>query len=176
MPRRSFRIWALVAVASLIVTAALMAQYGGGYTWSPQRYWEGRPDFSRGDSFGYFVWNDPDGWHLRWTVPNGRTVSYSGTIRCNGTFTNMGPTGFEPGDTFRRATRGSAEFYATAHFGDQDGVDFRMDRDASYVVFDLKIDGHTAKPYQIRVGAESTRPYALPVRIDRSPATPSGWW
>ena len=51
MTRQSILIAASAVL--LIVAVSLSAQYGGQpYQWSPQRYWEGRPDFSRGGCEG----------------------------------------------------------------------------------------------------------------------------
>ncbi len=175
MTRQSILIAASAVL--LIVAVSLSAQYGGQpYQWSPQRYWEGRPDFSRGEARGYFIWNDPDGWHVRWTTSNGERHRYTGTIRCNGTFYYVHPVGLDPTDYFSLSSRGRIQYDTRVQHAEQDGVDFRMDMKATKVVFDLSMDGRQVPPYLVRVGATSLRPQFLPLQIDRDPANMGYWY
>jgi hypothetical protein len=170
MGRRSLFVAGVAILAAFCV--AVVAQ---DYTWSPLRWWEGRPSFTEGTEVGYFVWNDEGGWHLRWTSSRGERHRFSGIVRCNGAFVNFMPMSMGPGDWAKQSSRGLLQFDAQALRYDKDGMDFRMDQSATYIVLDLRIDGRAAPTRMVRIGRNSIRPQDMPVRINRDPQGPGFW-
>jgi hypothetical protein len=57
----------------------------------------GQPIYIPGRAIAYFVWQDTNGWHLRWTS-NREVVYFTGRITSNGQFTAVQPVNFTPGN------------------------------------------------------------------------------
>ncbi len=152
--RTLFRI--AVAVAFLVCLAAA-AQQG--------RYWEGRPDFVPGDARGYFIWNDDNGWHVRWTTKGERHL-FAGTITCDGIFMDVRAIS-QTGD-FIKKTANNTILFDTEAAGDMDGVDFRLSPSTTTVTFDLKMDGRAATLDRVRIGKAKHLPDRMPFRIVRT--------
>lgn len=131
------------------------------------RYWEGRPDFTKGEAKGYFIWNDMEGWHVRWTT-GGRTHRFSGTIGCDGKFVDYTAVSRDRGDHITKSAPGTIRFDATAS-GGADGVDFRLTENTTYVTFDLSVDGARVAPHQVHLGAHNHRAESMPLKIWRVP-------
>jgi hypothetical protein len=106
----------LVVLASLALAAAALGAAQG-------RFWEGRPEFVKGEAKGYFIWNDPDGWHIRWTTRGERHV-FSGKVACDGRFAEVKAVAREKADFIKKTSDSAIEFDAVAA-GDLDGFDFR---------------------------------------------------
>ena len=151
--------WIQAAVlASLALAAAAL--------WASQgRYWEGRPELDKGEARGYFLWNDPDGWHVRWVTRGERHV-FSGQVTCDGRFLEVRAVAKERGDFIKKTSDSSIEFDARAA-GDLDGFDFRLSPSTGWVAFDFKIDGRRAQIQEVKMGRGKRHPDGLPFRIYR---------
>lgn len=150
---------AAVVVAAILASVAAVAQKG--------RYWEGRPDFAPGEARGYFIWNDSNGWHLRWTTKGERHL-FAGTITCDGLMLDVKAVSREKSDFVKQTSDNTIRFDAKAA-GDMDGVDFRLSPSTQSVSFDLRMDGQRVPPNGIRIGHGRHHPESVPFKITRNP-------
>jgi hypothetical protein len=130
-----------------------------------RRYWEGRPAFTAGENRGYYVWNDPDGWHIRWTTRGDRHV-FAGTLKCDGVFEDFEAVSAEGRDFIKKISLDTLRF-DTVVKGGADGMNFRLSPSTKTLTFDLRIDGRTALPEEVRVGRDKVRPEKVPFTIVR---------
>ncbi len=155
----------LILPLSLLLSLCLAAAAQSRYQ---DRYWEGRPDFTKGEAKGYFIWNDAEGWHVRWTT-EGKAHRFSGAITCDGQFKDYKAVSRDKGDWIKKTAPNAIRFDATAS-GGADGVDFRMTESATYVTFDLSMDGARVPAQLVRLGANNRRAESVPLTIARRPA------
>jgi hypothetical protein len=149
---------AAVALA-ILASVAAVAQKG--------RYWEGRPDFVPGEAKGYFIWNDANGWHLRWSTKGGRHI-FAGTVTCDGLLLDVKAVSREKSDFVKQTSENTIRFDAKAA-GDMDGVDFRLSPSTQSVSFDLRMDGQRVAPEMVRIGHGRHHPESVPFGIKRNP-------
>ncbi len=147
----------LLLTAALVVSTIALANQG--------RYWRGRPAFTAGQAKGYFIWNDSNGWHVRWTT-KGRKHVFSGTITCDGAFLHAKAVSKDRKDFIKKTAADTIRFDAVAH-GGMDGVDFRLSPSTRTLTFDLTVDGHRASPQEVRIGRHKKRPASVPFTIQR---------
>lgn len=76
--RRVFVSLPLLMLALLPVTTTAT----GPLAQAPAAF-EGRPQFKEGSDRSYFVWNDGDDWHIRWTTL-GQMQTFTGSVRAMG--------------------------------------------------------------------------------------------
>lgn len=171
----------------LIITLALfclLAFSGIAAAWTSET--ENRPFrfASGGGAAGYYVWQDQDGFHL-WTLPAGANHSFTGTIRTDGRFSVIRGHHLDAGESFasyaeikqrswfeginlsspeRYLGAGleaeceprSITFKFTASEG-SDGLYFQV-TGASFVKFELLLDGRATPRHQIWYGGSSWHP------------------
>ena len=65
----------MVGFLMAVMTTAAMAQSAATF--------DGKPDFSKGDEIGYYVWSTGDEWHVRWTT-NGTMHRFNGSVLAEG--------------------------------------------------------------------------------------------
>jgi hypothetical protein len=128
-------------------------------------WWQGRPDFTKGEALGYFVWRDAEGWHVRWTT-KGKRRTFSGTVSCDGAFMQFAPVAKGRRDYVKKVAEHTIKFDTVVE-GGMDGIDFRLSPSTETVTFDLLMDGERVAPELVRVGAGKTRPPKVPFSIDR---------
>jgi hypothetical protein len=68
---------ALVAVGLLVISATALSAD------TPVGRFDGRPEFSKGEALGYFVWREGDTWKVRWTT-FGAEHRFSGRVAVEG--------------------------------------------------------------------------------------------
>lgn len=159
---RVFRITcssALVLVLAALAASAISAA-------ASQDHWKGRPDFEAGEAIGYFIWQDDNGWHARWTTKGEKSRTFSGSITCDGDFTQFEAVKKDRRDMIKKDSDSRLRF-DTKTQGGIDGLDFRLSPSTRRVTFDLKIDGAAAEASQVRLGAKKERPSSVPFTIDR---------
>jgi hypothetical protein len=169
---------------SILLAMFLIAFTGSAFAWSPSI--EGKPDqFVNGGPKGYYIWHDDHGFHI-WTSTLGREHVFSGVIHTDGRLYNIKGHHLEDGDTFKVSSdprenawfkfsegdgdRGHFSFggrevgleHDKIHFkfntaGGSDGLNFRI-KDASYVDFDLFIDGRPVPRREIHIGDNGWHP------------------
>src|SRR5262245_13156997 len=130
-----------------------------------KEYWKGKPEFTAGENKGYYIWQDDDGWHLRWTT-KGKPIVYAGTLTCSGDFTDFKPVKKEKGEIIKKESNKLLRF-DTRTEGGIDGLDFRLSPSTRTVTFDLNMDGAKASATYVKVGRNKTHPTTVPFTIDR---------
>ncbi len=50
---------------------------------------EGKPTFLPGKDYGYFIWNDGQEWHVRWSGTGGHWINFSGEITAEADFPSV---------------------------------------------------------------------------------------
>ncbi|QDT56526.1 hypothetical protein Pan44_45810 [Caulifigura coniformis] len=110
----------------------------------------------------YYVWSDPDGWHIRSACKSGYFAGFQGEITAiNGTFEKIRPIALEakgahPDSWLLNPERTTLKF--TMHTGDKpDGFDFTIKGKDASLTFDLKI-GNKERPKQIFIGYDNLHP------------------
>jgi hypothetical protein len=152
-------------IGTALALACLVAAGASTVLAKEDRYWKGRPSFDVGETLGYFVWQDDQGWHVRWTT-RGAKHKFSGTITCDGFFSKVDAVGANPRDFIRRTGDDRISF-DTAVGGGRDGVDFTLSPSTKSLTFDLRMDGKPVAPAQVRIGAGKRRPASVPFTIDK---------
>jgi len=110
----------------------------------------------------YYVWSDPDGWHIRSACKSGYFAGFQGEITAiNGTFEKIRPIALEakgahPDSWSLNPERNTLKF--AMHTGDRpDGFDFTIKGKDASVTFDLKI-GNKERAKQIYIGHDNLHP------------------
>ena len=124
-----------------------------------------KPAFAPGESSGYFVWNDDDGWHVRWTTQRGKHV-FTGTVSCDGSFNKFHPFRKEGNDYVKKVSENSIHFDTRTGEG-VDGADFTLSPSSRTITFDLKMDGTAAPVDAVKIGRRKQHPPKVPFTIDR---------
>lgn len=124
---------------------------------TPYRDFQHQPSsFNPGQSFGYYIWHDPGGWHVRTTTP-ANTHTFHGTIRIDGEFWAVRTFSPDTGDIVLHDLNQNTIQFKFNTSGEADGLDFDV-RDASYVQFELYIDGRIAQRNEIALGRYNHHP------------------
>jgi len=166
-----------------LVVIFLLAFTGSAFAWTseiterPFRFSDG------GGAPGYYVWQDAYGFHL-WALPGTGSHIFMGTIRTNGRFYNIREHHLDGGESFKtypdiqdnflfEISPTSEErfvfpgveaecdvhkiFFKFSTSDASDGLHFDVS-DASYVSFELLMDGHGIARNQIWYGKSSWHP------------------
>lgn len=175
-----------------LVGLLLVALTGSAFAWSPRL--DGKPDqFYPGGPRGYYVWHDDNGFHI-WTTNRGSEHTYSGVIRTDGRFVHVRGHNLEEGDSFKLYSDARERTWFEASesdrgnrfvlkgrevgydndkirfkfdtIGGSDGLNFRI-KDASYVEFDLFVDGHPVNHREIHIGDNGWHPHSHHFRFEQ---------
>jgi hypothetical protein len=122
---------------------------------------DGKPEFEKGEDFGYFLWHDGDGVHLRWTT-KGLKHEFAGTVTSDGAIEKLRGVRLEGPDWLAR-TGPSGFKFKTITEGGVDGVDFRTE--GGEYTFDLNVDGHPVALDHITVGGGGVHPKQNPFPV-----------
>jgi hypothetical protein len=122
----------------------------------------------------FYLWHDPQGWHLRSACKENLLGTFTGSIELSaGEFGRLRPIGLETKGKHIDLwavdeTRRKIEFkiFTTGSF---DGFDFTVNKakDAQ-VVFDLKV-GDKHQPARIFIGKENAHPVEVPFSLPAEP-------
>lgn len=171
----------------LIITLAviyLIAFTGSVFAWTSET--EGRPFrfASGGGATGYYVWQDEHGFHV-WMLPAGGSHTFTGTIRTDGRLFDVRGHQLDGGESFQaypdirnrfwfealnpaslsrfvfpglEAECDSHKIFFKLNASDgSEGIHFDVSG-ASYVAFELLLDGHGTARQQIWYGGSSWHP------------------
>jgi hypothetical protein len=119
-----------------------------------------------GNALGYFIWRDGERWYLK-TTTRGAERQFSGTVRTNGRFTDLGRDNLEDNDVTRVNSNSAELSFDLRTAGGLDGFSFRTSSD-SEVTFDLYLDGQAISTSNISIGRQNMRPGANPFSINRT--------
>jgi hypothetical protein len=111
----------------------------------------------------YYVWTDPDGWHVRSCCKDKYFATFKGevTLKNGGTFEKFRPIelerkGAHPDAWEVSADRTKLQFIINSS-DHPDGFDFTVKGDEAAVVFDLKVAGKE-QPKRIFIGHDNLHP------------------
>lgn len=170
-------------LSAMLTVLCLITLTGSAFAWSGRADVEGKPDEL--NHKGYYIWQDNSGFHI-WTTNVGRDRVYSGVIRTDGEIHRVRGNRLEQGDSFRfyndeqsdRTWFRDSEGEKRRHFifgrneldTEQDRIRFKFDNDggsdglnfsvrgASYLEFDLYVDGKPVSRKQVYIGEEGWHP------------------
>lgn len=172
----------LVIVGLLLITLS-----GNAFAWSGKADIEGSPGkLTLGIQSGYFIWQDEGGFHI-WTTAHDEKHVFTGTIRTDGDFFQVKGHRLESGDSFRVADNPwfRDDDNGRRHFQNKgrllnldkdklqfklettrgsDGINFNI-RGASYIDFDLYMDGKPVSRKDIRISDIGWHPEAHHFRL-----------
>jgi hypothetical protein len=118
---------------------------------------EGKPKlFNPGNSLGYFMWQDKDGFHLR-TTSSGMEHVFSGTIHTNGRFENIFGKTSETNDYSRVNEEWDKITFKFTNSGRESGIDLSL-KGGTYITFDLFMDDNPMNPENIFIGSDGWHP------------------
>lgn len=124
------------------------------FAWSPQL--EGKPEFYRGETSGYFIWYDDSGLHLR-TTTRGQIHNFSGVLHTDGKFTDVQAIRLEAADAYKVNSSENQIKFNLDTGSLIDGFDFKVEG-GQEIVFNLLIDGHPISTDEIHGGTGSWHP------------------
>ncbi|MCP4410004.1 MAG: PKD domain-containing protein, partial [Gammaproteobacteria bacterium] len=122
------------------------------------------PDYTPGQAKGYYLWLDPQTylWHLAWSG-DGLTHTFSGDIIANAPIISATTQHFEPGESINLSGN-TLSLVATTETISQDMIIFALDRTATELTLDLRIDD-AYYPFNIHLGQADQRPATAPFRL-----------
>jgi hypothetical protein len=156
--------WKFAMSAALVAVLAALAFVPVSHA-AKKEYWKGRPEIKEGEVKGYFIWEDGDGFHARWTTKGGKSI-FSGTVTCDGEFMQFEAVKKDEKDLIKKDSATTIRFDARTQ-GGVDGFNVRVSPSTRSVTFNLKIDGAWASAQDVRLGEKKERPSSVPFTIDR---------
>lgn len=171
----------------IILGLLLISLSGSAFAWSGKADAEGKPSkLALGIQSGYFIWQDDNGFHV-WTATHNEAHVFTGTIRTDGDFAHVKGHRLENGDSFKvdddgwfrdngngkrhfehrgrllNLDRDKIQFKLETARG-SDGLDFNI-RGASYIDFDLYIDGKQVSKKDIHISDMGWHPQSHQFRL-----------
>lgn len=140
-------------IALTLVT--LFAFPGAALAWPGST--EGTPRaFDAGDSRGFFIWHNDNGWHIR-TTTHGREHVFTAVIKTDGRFVGVDGKKLENDDRVRLSPDRDTLHIRLETAGGADGVDFRV-AGGDRLTFNLFMDGRPVDNDQIYLGRHGVHP------------------
>ncbi len=146
---------AILVLLSLAAAATVSAVDG--------RVCSGKPNFASRESKGYFIWRDPQGWHIRWATKGHQRV-YSGSITSDAAFSACEGTAQGHEDAVVLAAPHLIRFESRSAGGVK-GIDLDLGPDATKLSFDLQMDGTPVDSDWVRLGYRGNRPPGVPFTV-----------
>ncbi|MBN1993692.1 MAG: PKD domain-containing protein [Anaerolineae bacterium] len=124
----------------------------------------GVPEYEPGQAKNLYLWLDPDTylWRLACSGENTSTHTFAGSITANAPILSATPTDFEAGDSV--TVNGNTLTLTATEAISQDLVSFVLDRSATELTIDLKIDG-AYRPFNIKIGEAQAMPGTAPFQL-----------
>jgi hypothetical protein len=132
----------------------------------------GSPGLQPGQALGVYLWHGSNGYSLRATHPGTRKVVFSGRLSASNSFSHITRVAFERADSLAVSSDHKQLTFRFTNYGRIDGINFAADCSRLMRV-NIRIDGATASPRQIKLGAHRTNPTSNPFTIQRSMPAPS---
>ena len=155
-----------IAIVAAVIGLAMIV--GGALAWGGRI--DGRPaSFESGGTDGYYVWHDEGGLHLRTTNSAG-VFEYSGTLRTNGTFSDLQLLKAEPDDSVTLQDGGKKVTFRFKTAQGIDGFDIQAS-DATRMI--LKRNGQRLGVANIFLGLKSVHPVRNPFLIRNRVTSPA---
>ena len=122
---------------------------------------KGRVDFEGKDILGYVLWKQSDGFHLRWTTSEKKTVKFQGKITFNEKFRIIKKYEPEDEDKIKEPGKNTIEWDSILKKGTE-GLDFLTPGTFS---LELRLNKKKVKPVSIFLGPEMIQPENNPFDI-----------
>lgn len=151
-----------------IVVLAVTLIFAAGAVWAWQDVFTGKPEFTPGKDFGYFVWHDNHGWTVK-TSTAGDVHVFAGEITSNCRIHYISKCALEPGEYFEKVGHRILRFRL---FSSGDKRYFNFATNGSKVSFHLHLDGAEVPLDKVFLGAGKATPKELPILAER----PSKIW
>jgi len=163
--RVSFFFAALFAAAMAASLATLPARAEDSHHKNHKKeYWKGQPEFNVGESRGYFIWGDQEGFHVRW-LSKGAKRTFSGNVTADVELNKFTPVSRDEKDYIKQNGERTIKWDARAKEG-MDGFDFRPGPSTKALKFELYIDQKAAPTDEVKIGRNKTRATSVPVVIN----------
>jgi hypothetical protein len=159
--RTPFILAALCAAALAAVVTAPCALAGKD---NQKEVWKGQPEYNKGESRGYFIWGDDEGWHVRWMSKGAKHI-YSGNVTSDVGLDKFHPVSRDSKDFIKPEGNKMIRFDAKAKEV-MDGFNFHASPSTHVLRFELNIDGKKAPVDEVKLGRNKTRASAVPVVIN----------
>ena len=163
-----------LAASGILALALIVAGSIAGPTLAsasgPDDHWplrvQGRPaGLDAGDTNGWYVWHDDDGFHVRTTTRSDADHAFVGVFVTEGQFTDIDKVRFEGADDLR-VTDGGHKLVVKFHTHDgMDGVNFRVTGDR--LSLKLSENGDLVPLHRIFIGNDGDHPFENPFVIHR---------
>jgi hypothetical protein len=122
----------------------------------------GQPAIEEGKVLGYFIWVDPDGFHLRWCT-DGKPYLFTGRIDTDKPVKELTEVREETGGWAKIYGNRIVMFSKTSR-GPVDGIDLKIPG-GRIVQIEFHIDGLEPTPEQIFLGKKGQHPGGVPLKI-----------
>lgn len=121
------------------------------------------PDYTPGGAKSYYLWLDPNTyiWYLAWSG-DGQAHTFEGSLIASTSILTATTLGFEGGDSLNLS--GNTLTISATEAISQDMVSFVLDRQATQLTLDLKIDG-AYRPFNFQIGQTGELPPTAPFRL-----------
>jgi hypothetical protein len=124
---------------------------------------KGKPVIEAGKQSGYFIWQDSEGLHLRWTAAE-KPLLFTGRIDLDKPMKEMSRVRENVGGWAKSHGNRIILFSSTVRASDVDGIDLKVPGGRKAQLL-LDIDGKPPAPEQILLGEKSANPKGLPLHL-----------
>lgn len=126
----------------------------------------GSPDVKPGQALGVYLWHGSNGYSLRATHPGHGKVVISGRLSASNGFSHVTKVAFEKADWLKTSSDGKQLTFRFTNYGYIDGLNLAADC-SRLIRVNIQINGASASPRQIKLGAHRSNPTSNPFTIER---------
>ena len=126
----------------------------------------GSPDLRAGQALGVYLWHGSNGYSLRATHPGHDKVVFSGRLSASSGFSRVTKVAFEKADWLKLSSDGKQLTFRFTNYGYIDGINLAANC-SRLIRVNIQINGASASPRQIKLGAHRSNPTSNPFTIER---------
>lgn len=126
----------------------------------------GSPNVQAGQALGVYLWHTGNGYSLRATHPGNGKVVISGRLSASNGFSRVTKVRFEKADWLKVSADRKQLTFRFTNYGYIDGINLAANC-SRLVRVNIQINGASASPRQIKLGANRTNPTSNPFTIER---------
>ena len=126
----------------------------------------GSPDLRPGQALGVYLWHGSNGYSLRATHPGHAKVVFSGRLSASNGFSRVTKVAFEDADWLKLSADRKQLTFRFTNYGYIDGINLAADC-SRLIRVNIQINGASASPRQIKLGAHRSNPTSNPFTIER---------
>jgi hypothetical protein len=132
----------------------------------------GSPDVKPGQALGVYLWHGSNGYSLRATHAGHGKVVFSGRLSASNGFSHVTKVAFEKADWLQLSSDRKQLTFRFTNYGYIDGINLAADC-SRLIRVNIRVDGATASPRQIKLGKHRSNPTSNPFTIERSQPAPT---